>query len=97
MSKACWSSGMILALGASVPGFDSRTAPFCFLLEMLVRQAMFLCNFGKSFTILFMSFLNEEELSRKQFLSPPTGAKPSYGKLVESKVIYYYVLRLNEP
>ena len=35
---ACWSSGMILALGARGPGFDSRTGPNCFPFWVLIQK-----------------------------------------------------------
>ena len=35
---ACWSSGMILALGARGPEFESRTGPNCFLFWVLIKE-----------------------------------------------------------
>ena len=35
---ACWSSGMILALGARGPGFDSRTGPFLSFFSAIISH-----------------------------------------------------------
>ena len=35
---ACWSSGMILALGARGPGFDSRTGPFLSFFSAIISR-----------------------------------------------------------
>ena len=50
---ACWSSGMILALGARGPGFDSRTGPlYLFFASRILNWQKFLnAKFHKKYGI----------------------------------------------
>ena len=50
---ACWSSGMILALGARGPGFDSRTGPlYIFFASRILNWQKFLnSKFHKKYGI----------------------------------------------
>ncbi len=52
---ACWSRGMILALGARGPGFESRTSPLFFLFFLLLYHTEVL--HGSNPTLLYFVFL----------------------------------------
>ena len=54
---SCWSSGMILALGARGPGFDSRTGPFLSFFSAIISRYK-LINRPFAFLILFSHFLS---------------------------------------
>ena len=60
---ACWSSGMILALGVRGPGFKSRTSPFLLQDMILQEQNPLFMNYhtgGMAFGIPQTTQSNEE-------------------------------------